>query len=95
MIVIRSDSHLSVTATKNTRYVLSFSAAIFFMQAGIIAEDLIQNNVYIPESLHELLDMEWSKTLQDKSREKIATMMFDQGQPIIHEESDEEKRYFI
>lgn len=95
MIVIRSDSHLSITATKNTRYVLSFSAAIFFMQAGIIAEDLIQNNVYIPESLHELLDMEWSKTLQDKSREKIATMMFDQGQPIIHEESDEEKRYFI
>ena len=39
--------------------------------------------------------MEWSKTLQDKSREKIATMMFDQGQPIIHEESDKEKRYFI
>lgn len=76
-------------------YVLSFSAAIFFMQAGITAEDLIQNNVYIPESLHELLDMEWSKTLQDKSREKIATMMFDQGQPIIHEESDEEKRCFI
>ena len=65
------------------------------MQAGITAEDLIQNNVYIPESLHELLDMEWSKTLQDKSREKIATMMFDQGQPIIHEESDEEKRCFI
>ena len=95
MIVIRSDSHLSITATKNTRYVLSFSAAIFFMQAGITAEDLIQNNVYIPESLHESLDMEWSKTLQDKSREKIATMMFDQGQPIIHEESDKEKRYFI
>lgn len=65
------------------------------MQAGITAEDLIQNNVYIPESLHESLDMEWSKTLQDKSREKIATMMFDQGQPIIHEESDKEKRYFI
>lgn len=94
-IIIRSASHFSITATENTRYVLSFSAVIFFMQAGIVAEDLIQNDVYIPESLRELLDMECSKTVQDKSRQKIATMMFDQGKPIIHEESDEEKRYFI
>lgn len=37
---------ISVEAFKNVLgcYVLSFSAAIFFMQAGITAEDLIQNN---------------------------------------------------
>ena len=94
-VIVRSFACFPMKKTTNTQYILSFSAEMFLVLAGIGADDFVNQTVYIPQSAIQTLEDEYTKTLQDKSRSIVASLEFDGEQPVIHEEDGSFKRRLI
>lgn len=94
-VIVRSFECFTMEKTHSTQYVLSFSTEMFFILAGIGADDFVNHTVYIPQSTVQMLEDEYTKTLQDKSRSVVASLGFEGEQPILHKEDSSVRRYYI
>lgn len=94
-VIVRSFACFPMKETNNTQYILSFSAEMFLVLAGIGADDFVNKTVYIPQSTIQTLEDEYTKTLQDKSRSVVASLGFEGEQPVLREEDGSVRRYLI
>ena len=94
-VIVRSFACFLMKETNNTQYILSFSAEMFLVLAGIGADDFVNQTVYIPQSAIQTLEDEYTKTLQDKSRSIVASLGFEGEQPVLCEEDGSVRRYLI
>lgn len=94
-VIVRSFKCLPIKETNSPQYVLSFSTEMFFVLAGIGADDFVNQTVYIPQSAIQVLEDEYAKTLQDKSRSVVASLGFAGEQPTLNEENDSVRRHYI
>ena len=58
----------SISTGNSPQYVLSFSTEMFFVLAGIGADDFVNQTVYIPQSAIQVLEDEYAIPVIQKNR---------------------------
>lgn len=94
-IVVRNIHSVNSMLQPNNQYVLSFAVAILLFGMGLDLKMLDKNNVSVPSSMREALKGEYSIIQLEKSRDVVASLYFEGERPVVHEETNATKRYFV
>lgn len=94
-IVVRNIHSANSMLQPNNQYVLSFAVAILLFGMGLDLKMLDKNNVSVPSSMRETLKGEYSIIQLEKSRDVVASLYFEGERPVMHEETNATKRYFV
>ena len=94
-IVVRNIHSVNSMVQPNNQYVLSFAVAILLFGMGLDLKMLGKNNVSVPSSMREALEGECSIIQLEKSQDVVASLYFEGERPVVHEETNATKRYFV